>query len=203
MTDYFRHETKRGDWYPKGYRPTAMQVYLWEKMKTTVLNPIREHIGVPLRLSNGVRTEKDYKRLLRAGYYPSITSDHFAQNVVSLKTLAKDHPKRLLYGDYYKFSTFACDVSGHFNPTELARDMYLTIEDKVGKGKSFIKGLEDVRQLIVEAQTLKGKIISWLHISLPVELIYSTEMSEIISDMTYKTKYLKMNEGNYEKTKFL
>lgn len=193
MKDYFATDK----WYPDGFVPDKKLLTVWEWMKTNMLNPMREHVGVPISISNGVRTIEDYYRLIKEGYLPSSTSDHFAMQVVQINE--KDTRKRAIYGEFYNLSTLATDLVGDFDKYQLCRDLYLTITKRVDENSPhFVKGFADVKQLIHEVQGSK----EWIHISVPYEAIYTKEVSNSILSQYPVSKFLKMRNGKYSSTDF-
>ena len=202
MKDYFLTETKNGAWHKPDYAPSVKQKYMWTVAKDKVLNPIREHLGVPVFVTSGLRNGiTDYNRLKKQGYYPSFSSDHNAGLTIAIP---KDHIKHKKYGDNFDLSTFALDIDGNFDKKQLCRDMYLTVNKLISESdERFVKGLiHDFKQLICEEQIKNGKTIDWIHLSLPYDSIYTPELAKHINKNINTSKFLKANNGRYALTKF-
>ena len=61
-------------------RKTDLSPQQWRMigfLAAEVLQPIRDKLKLPITITSGERTTDDYWRLIRKGYYPSETSDHF------------------------------------------------------------------------------------------------------------------------------
>lgn len=200
MKDYFKFETEQRTWCKK-VSPTNVQIHRWYWIKDNILNPIREHVKAPVHLTSCLRDEKEYKRLLSAGYYPSATSDHFGGEPVIL-TDQEDINK---YGKIYSYSTFACDITGNFDYKNLCRDLYLTINDMITKDDyRYVHHLTEfgVEQLILEAQERNGKTINWIHIAAPLEAFYSLNESKIIRKVRKSPRFQKSVNGKYQLMSF-
>lgn len=80
----------RHEFFRFGQRDSGLQnVKFYQEIRLRILTleilqPIRDAIGLPITITNGVRTAEDYTRLTKAGYYPSQTSDHFFGNPIPL-----------------------------------------------------------------------------------------------------------------------
>lgn len=198
--DYFITETMRNEWCGNNI-PTEVQIYRWYWMKDNILNPIREHIKTPIKITNCLRSYKDYERLKTAGYNPSPKSDHFAGNPIELT-----QEKHIVqFGKIYYYSTFACDIIGEFDYKKLCRDIFLTVKNRVAiTDKHFIRGLSKygVEQLIIEAQKKDDRVINWIHIAAPLEAFWSENEAKIIRRIRANQKFLEYKSGQYVGTKF-
>ena len=200
MKDYFETESESKSWC-FGLSETAIQLSRWEWMKDNILNPIRQHLGVPVYITSCLRNEQSYHSLVNRGYHPSKKSDHFAGTPIKLTKQSE----RKKFGGFYTFSTFACDLGGDFDHKKLCRDLYLTINNLVSEDSPhFIKGLskEGVEQLILETQNKDGKLLEWLHISAPLEAFYSESESKVVRKIKQKHRWLVAVDGKYSITKF-
>lgn len=191
MKDYFKYDK----YYPNGFTPTHLQKHLWQIMKDNFLNPIRNFVGSEGIITSGIRTYDDYLRLLKKGYSPSSTSDHFAGNIVKL-TKQTDIAK---YGDFYNLSTFAIDVVfPKYNMELICKHIYNKIEYDIDTIPHLCSDVKDVKQLIYE---VSGNS-TWIHISLPYSCIYNDDVAKMYSIDFEKRKYLKYNNGRYKVTDF-
>jgi uncharacterized protein YcbK (DUF882 family) len=130
-----------------------------------ILQPIREHINMPMWITSGMRTQSDINRLRKQGYFPSETSDHLFGNVVELTSKHKIEK----YGLYYPFSVGAVDfICKGVDMRKVFKLIYNLV----------IGGIIKVGQLIYER---KKSGTEWIHISNPVELIYSKEVRKLLA----------------------
>lgn len=101
---------------PKGRSKLWMPTNKFTKMLiinlATNLQIVRSAMprGSWIQITSGVRTPEDYKRLIRAGYRPSTTSDHNFGNAVKLTVNTRKYKK---YGPTYNFSVGAGDCVSH------------------------------------------------------------------------------------------
>ena len=180
---------KKSEFESRGFptRPSALESFLLANLIYKILNPIRALIGVPININDCYRDMAKYRTLIKRGYNPSPTSDHFWGQ--SIETIRERDKKK--YGDSYSFSSGAVDFgcSGRGSLVSVFND---------------IRGLEStgaikVGQCILESKTEKGKIVSqWIHISNPREIIYDAEFMKELQIKPRKFLYSKDNGKTYK-----
>jgi len=156
----------RSEFQAKGFpvNPNALESYLLANMVYNILNPIRVVSGVPIYINDCYRDMVKYRSLIKNGYNPSPTSDHFWGTHVETIRI-KDKNK---YGSKYTFSMGAIDFK--VKNLELMVGIFNTIRELVQLNN--IK----VGQCILESKYEKNIVVSrWIHISNPLELIYNEE----------------------------
>lgn len=173
-----------------GYKPTEYQCYCWAYMKYKIMNPIRHYLGIPVIMTNVVRLEKDYQRLMKAGYNPSARSDHYAGQDIKLPG-----------GEIFTESTFAGDFVFEGDMKELCRTIYREANLEIFPK---IRGLqyEGIGQLILEGQRLNGKDITWIHIGLAARVMYSESFADYLEEKRKKQRWLEYRNGAYVATRF-
>lgn len=198
MRDYFENETKNKTWC-RGIKPTAVQIARWLWTKDNILNSIRHHVGIPVDLTSCLRNMIKTQKLLDKGYNPSLKSDHFGGEPVIL--IKPAHIAR--FGNIYTFSTFAVDIDGAFDHKKLCRDLYLTMHNMVSNhDPRYVQCFGGCEQLILESQVRKGKLMTWIHVSAPLEAFYSKYEAEVIRKIRKSVKFLEYKNGKYFRTKF-
>ena len=200
MKDFFRSETQSKSW-TGGLTPNKVQINRWFWMKENILNPIRNHVNTPVVITSCLRNQNSYDRLLSEGYHPSQKSDHFAGTPIALTKPSEI--KR--FGEIYTYSTFACDIVGVFDHKKLCRDIYLTINSEIPRNDlRNVRGLSvyGVEQIILESQIINDHIVTWIHVSAPLEAFYSESESLVIRQIRNKLKFLKFRNNMYLKTSF-
>lgn len=141
------------DLLPSGYVPGPKQQHLLEEM-VLLINELQEFLGVQIRVGSGLRSAEDVNRLIKQGYNPSRTSDHFYGISVQQKN-----------GSYYADSVGAADL---YIPG-LAK-LFLKIVDFYGKEPDATKR---PHQIIYET----GKASDWLHIANRVSSAYAPALA--------------------------
>jgi len=142
---------------------TSIQQLMLENMANSILQPTRSFLcsekntKIKIKITSGMRTVSDYHRLVKKGYSPSETSDHFYGYPVPLRN--KEKIKK--FGAKYVYSVGACDIIPDMNVFE-AFEIICWLEGK---------GVIETGQIIYE----KFKNTEWIHISNPYHLFYSNE----------------------------
>lgn len=132
-------------------------------------------------ITSGVRTSKDYTRLVEAGYRPSITSDHYFGYPVKLQHGTEKYEK---YGEYFTDSIGAVD----FITTDIDDTFKKIVEDIL------IVGAYKPKQVIFE---ISDKGNPWIHISNEESVIFSDKFKEFTGKAT-QFLYSKDNGRTYE-----
>lgn len=160
-----------------------IELFLLKSLCVDILQPIREFLACPCKITNGVRTLSDYDRLLDAGYYPSETSDHF----LGLSVPLRSSKKIAKFGHFYHYATGAADVV----PTIGAREAWDRMRPYFNPTFSTIElptGTIKIGQFIFEV----GTRFDWLHISNPATLVNSEKFSQ---KFLSKTPFLVSNNN--------
>ena len=118
-------------------------------------------IGAFMKVTSGVRTLDDFERLIRAGYTPSSTSDHYCGTAV--KTI--NHVKRKKFGDTYNFAVGAADIE----PVGITAKQLFNLSFRLVKEQ-----MCDFGQVIYEKDPARGK--EWVHYGNSLKRILSKEM---------------------------
>jgi hypothetical protein len=200
MKDYFMSETQSQSW-TGGITPNLVQINRWLWMKDNILNPLRNHVNTPVIITSCLRNQDSYYTLLSRGYNPSCTSDHYAGTPIILKKQS-DIAR---YGKIYTYSTFACDIVGDFDHKKLCREVILTVKGQIPFTDSrYVMGLSKygVEQIILESQMLKGNLVTWIHVSAPLEAFYSNSEAMVIRQIRNKLKFLEFKNNGYFATVF-
>lgn len=185
--NFWSNEIFKQDWN----EVSKKSQFLAESLCKNILQPVRDlNPDTRINISDGCRDSIDVLRLLKEGYYPSVTTDHFYGepqvippcNPTNLAKIAK-------YGEIYTYSTGAVDMAPDIPQTEKAfMDYFKWLVDLDRKG------IINAGQIILE----KGKYTYWIHISNSASLIYQ---DDFIKEMgLQKTKYLTSlnNDGKYK-----
>jgi len=154
---YLREFTK----YPRIEIP-PIKIFLLEALCQGILQPIRDFLRCPIKVTNGIRFDGDYERLIKAGYHPSETSDHGFQDCVSLTS----HKKIARFGKEYAYSVGAADIVPACGAEVAFARMREFFEPITCELKLPAQNIE-VGQMILE----HGKSY-WLHVSNPATVIY-------------------------------
>jgi len=131
--------------------------------------PARRVWGEPILVTSGVRTQQDHDRLVSRGYKPSETSDHLVNEVNGYATGAVDLvPMCDGYVDYDAVWDLASAMrllaqGGHIRPGQLIREE-LTKDD--------------------------GSVTRWIHVSLPVDSMFSYRMSPHVKATKHRQQFL-------------
>lgn len=181
VTDNFSYYEFRPKDTPKTWRPefelqNIMIIELAENLQV-----LRNEFGMPMTINSGVRVIDDYNRLLRAGYNPSSTSDHYCANIVPIKPTNK---KYTLFGSLYSYSVGAGDVKINGDYTGLFNlALLLNMEGKTHFG-----------QIILESTSSGAK---WIHFGNNPSKFFS----EAICNLINRTPYLATTNGGKSYTK--
>lgn len=166
---------------------TPIQLGMVENLCKSVLEPLRKFLGKsPISISSGLRYPSDINALRAKGYFPSETSDHLFGNVIKLREAKKVQR----FGRYYGYSVGAVDIV----PSIGAKEAFNAIQPFIDKENNSIRlpnGIGTVRvgQLIFEQWGEKA----WMHISNPVDLIYSFKVTQEITK--YRMCFLQTVNG--------
>jgi len=165
---------------------TPMQTGMLDNLCKSVLEPLRKFCGMHITIISGIRFPSDNNRLRREGYNPSETSDHLFGNVTKLRDPAK--VKR--FGRYYSYSVGACDIVPEIGTKQLW-DEIKPYFDRANNLINLPQPIGSIRigQLIYEMWEDK----SWIHVSNPVDLIYSFKVSRILTQ--YRICFLQTLDG--------
>jgi len=127
--------------------------------------------GSWIQITSGVRAPEDYRRLVKAGYRPSTTSDHNFGNAVKLTVNTNKYKK---YGPTYNFSVGAADCVSHNldvrNLFDIAKK--LTEENKCRFG-----------QVIYEENPNTGA--KWVHFGADPSYYFSEEVVKFIGRLPF------------------
>lgn len=199
MKDYFVYETKQRSWC-NGLIPTPIQIDRWNWHKNNILNPIREHLGVPVQINDGIRNDATTQSMLAKGWSPSLKSDHYG----GLPTILTNPSHIAKFGHkIYWYSTFATDIDGKFNHRQLCRDIYLTLDRQVvNLHPSYISGLLGAEQVILESQMKNGNLKTWIHIASPLEAFFSIQQAIIIRKLRKNIRFMEFKDGSYFESNF-
>lgn len=153
---------------------THIQMGMMDNLCRVILEPLRKFWGdKSITVASGLRYPSDINALRRKGYNPSETSDHLFGNVIKLRNA--DKVRR--YGRYYAYSVGAADIVPSIG-TEEAFQMIIPFLDT---NNNAIKlpdvGAIRVGQFIFE----KHGESAWIHVSNPVDLIYSFKVAKEIT----------------------
>lgn len=165
---------------PKGMSKTWKPKFKMQKLMIVELandlQVVRKKANRSMRITSGVRAgKKDYDRLIKLGYHPSSTSDHYCGNVVSIPT---KHKKRKIFGPHYCYSVGAADI--------VTKDMeeVFNISIDLDKQKKTNFG-----QIIWERNTLTGS--EWIHYGNdPIKFLTPT-----ICNLINRTRYMITIDG--------
>ena len=170
----FRPKGKSKIWMPPSAYQRRLIVNLAENLQIVrSAMPKKSYI----QITSGVRSAEDYKRLVKAGYRPSKTSDHNCGNAVPLAVNSRKYKK---YGPTYNFSTGAADcVSRGF----LVGSLFILAKELVKSGKCTFG------QVIYE-ENPKTKA-KWVHFSVDPSFVFSKKTVAFIN----RIKFLQSLDG--------
>lgn len=166
--------------FPKN--PSNIEAYLLLCLVNS-LQVLRNNIQKVITVTDCYRDDKRYLELIKAGYNPSPTSDHFWNQPIEL--LERQHPKQFKkYGSSYNTSVGATDIV-----CEGVKEVFDHMcSERVIYSKLF-------GQIIYEKQGVK----EWLHLSNNPSVLYS---GEAISELGLeRDKWLMSVDGgkNYRR----
>ena len=172
---------------PRGFDRTWMPANKYQKQLVDLLaynaQVLREGMpnGSYIKITSGVRASSDYDRLIRAGYRPSPTSDHFCGHVVQIPdNTAKNRKKIKVYGKNFYLSSGAIDTV----PVGMSvLDFFNMAVKKTINGECFFG------QVIYELDPEKGA--EWVHLSNDYEQVFGYKTSKLLN----KDKFLKTTDG--------
>ena len=144
-----------------------IQLFLLKHLINDLVQPIRDFLDCPIKISSGVRDLSDHYKIKDQGLNPSSTSDHFYGNAVPTP-----NDKMPIFGESYYFSVGAADMVPNCNVTN-AFDKLVSQCIKYDDGTIGMKFLnENVRigQMIHEKHDTE-----WIHIANHPSIIYSKE----------------------------
>ena len=159
--------------FPK--KPTPQDLYLREAMRGN-LNVVRANIKSPMRITNCVRVLSDFKRLIKKGYNPSSTSDHFWGKPIP--TIKKKNISK--YGKFFTFSAGAVDVQC---PNVNLLAVFYRIKKLQAKGRVHFG------QVIYE----KSRRTEWIHLGNSRLLLFSRNLLMRVGAV--KSVFLKSLNG--------
>jgi len=148
------------------------QLYLLKALCEDVLQPVRDFLGCKIKITSGLRTTEDHRRLIAAGYSPSETSDHFFGAMVRLTS----HRKIARFGGEYPFSVGAADIIPACGAEAAYWKMRPYFDAETGE-LNLPAGVVKIGQFLLE----KSRTY-WVHVSNPATLVYSKDFAK---------KYLK------------
>jgi hypothetical protein len=163
---------------PSTWAPTQYQLLLLKSLATN-LQVIRDNVSglTAMTITSGVRDMAEVERLLKQGYNPSATSDHFCGLAVKI---GKDDKKYAKFGDTYNFAVGAADiVPSGVSPMQLFMEAMKLIKDgKCGFG-----------QIIYEKNPATGA--EWVHFGNNVAYFFS----EAIVNLIARPRFLHSMDG--------
>lgn len=162
------------------FSPT--QIFLLQSICQNILEPMRAFLSCPIKVVSGVRTRGDYDRLIKQGYHPSETSDHFFGETVPLSRATKIQR----FGPTYSYSVGAADIMPACSAEEAFSRMRQYFRPATGIVELPNMNVK-IGQLILE----RSKTY-WLHVSNPATLVYS----EIFADRYLKKAPFLMSLDN-------
>jgi hypothetical protein len=155
--------------------PTKIEEYLLNNLVSN-LQVVRTDIEQSMDITDCYRDDKRFLELIKKGYNPSPTSDHFWNQPIEL--LERQYPKQFKkYGESYNFSVGASDVV-----TENARKVFEDIVSDKKYSKMF-------GQVIFE----KNGLTEWIHFSNPITILYSEKIVEELD--LYRDQFLMSLDG--------
>lgn len=165
---------------------TPIQMGMMDNICRVILEPLRKFWGdKKIRVTDGLRYPSDINALRKRGYNPSETSDHLFGNVIKLRNAKKVQR----FGRYYAYSVGAVDIV----PEIGAEEAFQMIVPHIDRRNNAIKlpdiGVIRIGQFIFE----KFGDTGWMHISNPVDLIYSFKVSKEITK--HRRCFLKSLDG--------
>ena len=180
ITNNFSYHEFRPHGADRQWTPNSQYQKLLVDMLAKQLQVVRSKmdLGSWMRVTSGVRTLLDYKRLKSLGYHPSETSDH---NFGFAVPLSKTNRKYKKFGYTYNFSVGAADIV----PVNMdAKDLFeLAVELSE-------KGLCSFSQIIYEENPRTGS--KWVHFGNSHKLFRHN-----ITMLINRTKYLQTMDGGY------
>lgn len=156
MKNYFRISEFTAQGFPEN--PSAEQRLMLYNLRDGILNPIRAEISASIIIVDCCRGIAEYNTLIKKGYHPSKTSDHFWGNVITeTGTDGKTITSKYSVGavDFY------CPRRPMDDVFKVVREMAINLQIKPG-------------QVILE-KGFRGK---WIHISNPKNLVYADSFIE-------------------------
>ena len=114
---------------------------------------IRDEINTPMIVTNSYRIREKYMEMLRKGYYPSETSDHFFGQRMPVSNPAKIAK----YGRFFDLSTGAVDFTCADIEKNFRKIVHMAMSGEIKIG-----------QLILES----NGSTKWIHISNDPEMFY-------------------------------
>jgi hypothetical protein len=164
---------------PFGSSPSWMPPFTLQDQMIRILaaelQVIRLYWNKPLTITCGVRTAADYSRLLSNGFHPSILSDHYCGNVISIPITDNNYK---IFGPYYAFSCGAADISSD-DPLSLFQ-----LGIKLNQS-----GAVNFGQIIHEMDVTSGK--NWVHFGNDRTKFFTSTICNMLS----KDKYLYSTDG--------
>jgi len=108
VTNNFAFYEFRPSGSPKSWMPTSKYQKKMIVSLAKNLQIVRDKISKGyMKITNGVRVEEDYNRLIKNGYKPSKTSDHYFGLAIPLTLNSYKYKK---YGPTYNFTMGAVDI---------------------------------------------------------------------------------------------
>lgn len=165
--------------------------YLASHLCDHILQPIRNtDKRVRIDITGPARNSLDVIRLIRQGYHPSVTTDHFFGVPQTIPAIGATNLSKIeRYGEIYTYSVGAVDIRPDIPQTLTAFMGYYRKMVIMNEARDINAG-----QIILE----KGKYTYWIHVSNPVSLVY---YPNFIKEMVLqKSKYLISlnNDGRYK-----
>jgi len=154
--------------------------HLAEHLAKYTLQPIRDRMGIPMKISSGARNSADVTRLTRQGYNVSSTTDHFFGQGQRIKpTSPKNRAKIKKFGAIYSFSVGAVD--------------YFPI-GKNTNAEFMLNHFREIVEMNEDEEIFSGQIILekaktfWIHISNNTNCKYTYNTRKFLG--LHKNKYL-------------
>jgi len=143
------------------------RLHLMLSLCKDILQPIRDFLGVPVKVTSGMRDMDEYHRLIKKGYYPSETSDHFFGVPVPIRKKYK----RSKYGSLYTLSVGAVDIVPAGGASRAFKRLILNANEEDGTITLPFSGGD--KKISIGQMILEKRRSYWIHISNSPLLVYS------------------------------
>jgi len=179
ITKNWSYHEFRPEGAPKIWKPSSLYRKLLLDNLARNLQVISNNLPeyVTLKVSGGVRGLMDYGRLIKAGYQPSETSDHYCGTSVPLIYGSEKYNK---YGETYNFAIGAADIQSIGIPIW----QLFSLSFKLSK-----EGKCDFGQIIYEHNPKTDA--EWVHYGGSLKNIFSNSIISFIG----RKKYMKSLDG--------
>lgn len=158
------------------------QKFLYDHLLYT-LNVIRQEVGSPMIITSCGRDMGKFNSMIRRGYFPSPTSDHFW----GLPVPCSKAKHKKIYGKNFTMSVGAVD----FITPRASMFQVFKLAIKLSMGQMIRTG-----QLIFESRT-KPTPAQWIHLSNPRDLVFDPDFLNKIGAVKSPLLFTKDGGKNY------